>query len=243
MPRTHVDRRDFLRYSLLAAGYSLSAGGILIAPLVNALGKVPKKLKDGESIFTLSGKVRVDGKSADSKTMITPDSKIETGSNSQLVFVVGKDAHILRENSQLTLTKGNSQIESSIKLAQGKILSVFGKRKADEVKLNVKTTTATIGIRGTGVYFESHEDHSYVCTCYGQTSISSVNDSQSKEIVTTKHHDSPRYITKDGKPGQFIQAAPVKNHTDEELMIIEALVGRAPPFSSLMSYDSPRRGY
>lgn len=243
MKENQLNRRDFVRYSLMAAGYSLTAGSALLAPLVQALGKIPKKLDDDESIFTLSGKVKVNGQAVNASRIITANDTIETGSNSQLIFVVGKDAHILRENSKLILSEGGSDIEAGLQLAKGKVLSVFGKRDASEKALTVKTTTATIGIRGTGVYSESHDDHSYVCTCYGQTSITSLSDPSSQEIVTTTHHDSPRYILKDGKAGQLIESAPMKNHSDEELMIIEALVGRAPPFSSLKQYNAPRRGY
>jgi hypothetical protein len=35
----------------------------------------------------------------------------------------------------------------------------------------------------------------------------------------------------------------MKNHTDEELMLIEQLVGRKPAFSTLKSYTAPRKGY
>jgi hypothetical protein len=243
MEKYQFDRRNFIRLSLLSAGYSLTAGSSLLAPIVQAVGRIPNKLGADESIFTLSGKIKVDGKDATQSTIITPNSTVETGSNSQLIFVVGKDAHILRENSKLVLTEGDSNIESGLQLAKGKILSVFGKRDESEKSLNIKTTTATIGIRGTGVYTEAHEDHSYVCTCYGTTHIASNSDSSSSEIVKTFHHDAPRYVLADGKQGKRIEAAPMKNHTDEELMLIEALVGRTPPFNSLRGYNKPRKGY
>ncbi len=237
------DRRKFIRYSLLSAGYSLTAGSALLAPLIEALGKVPKKMNDDESIFQLSGRVKVDGKQANEKTIITPNSTIETESNGGLIFVVGKDAHILRENSKIVLTKNDSKLEEGLQLTKGKVLSVFGKRAEGEAGYNISTTTATIGIRGTGVYSESYSDRSYVCTCYGKTAIRSNTDPDSAELVETTHHDSPRFILKDGKAGKLIEPAPMMNHTDEELMLIEALTGREPPFSSLKQYNSPRRGY
>ncbi len=243
MDRTFNSRRQFLQISLIAAGYSLTASSALFAPLVSALGKIPRELKDGESIFSLSGKVKVNGKPANEKTIITTNSIVETAEDSQLIFVVNKDAHLVRENSKIVLTSDGSKLEENLQLVKGKMLSVFGKRNKSEQTLKIKTTTATIGIRGTGVYFESHPDHSYVCTCYGQAALNSITDPASSEIVTTTHHDSPRYILAEGKPGKLIAEAPVKNHTDEELMLIEALVGRAPPFSSLQQYSAPRRGY
>ena len=49
------------------------------------------------------------------------------------------------------------------------------------------------------------------------------------ETVTTRHHEAPRYIMAAGAP-QMVMAAPVINHTDAELILLESLVGRQPPF-------------
>lgn len=63
------------------------------------------------------------------------------------------------------------------------------------------------------------------------------------ETIRSLHHDAPRYILADGNAGKLITPAPMKNHDDEELMLVEALVGRTPPFSSVMNYRGGRRGY
>ena len=49
------------------------------------------------------------------------------------------------------------------------------------------------------------------------------------QVVKTTHHESPLQLTESGgamqsRPGGF------KNHTDAELVMLEALVGREPPF-------------
>ena len=62
-------------------------------------------------------------------------------------------------------------------------------------------------------------------------------------MITSKHHDAARYIFADSQGGQIITEAPMKNHEDEELMLIEALVGRTTPFSSLMGYSDLRKKY
>jgi hypothetical protein len=48
--------------------------------------------------------------------------------------------------------------------------------------------------------------------------------------VRTKQHDQPRFIYGKGMP-RMLEAAPVVNHTDLELQMLEALVGRKPPFA------------
>jgi hypothetical protein len=47
--------------------------------------------------------------------------------------------------------------------------------------------------------------------------------------VRTRHHEQPRYIMAQGAP-QMIMNAPVVNHTDAELVLLESLVGRSVPF-------------
>lgn len=48
-----------------------------------------------------------------------------------------------------------------------------------------------------------------------------------KETVKTNHHDEPRYIY---SKKNIIVKAPVINHTDLELIMLEELVLREPPF-------------
>jgi hypothetical protein len=52
------------------------------------------------------------------------------------------------------------------------------------------------------------------------------------------------YIVKDGGAGKNIRDAPFINHTDQELSLIETLVGRKTPFVfSGSTYTGPRRTY
>ncbi|MBC7944587.1 MAG: hypothetical protein H7X91_04850 [Burkholderiales bacterium] len=71
------------------------------------------------------------------------------------------------------------------------------------------------------------------------------DDPGSKEIVATKHHDKPLYILGGSQNrGNNIRRAPFINHTDEELSLIETLVGRTVPFVfSAREYEKPRREY
>lgn len=89
--------------------------------------------------------------------------------------------------------------------------------------------TATIGIRGTAAYVEDMGERSYVCTCYGVADIAAADDPAVRETVRTKHHDEPRYVYPAGA-AQRIVPAPVINHSDAELVLLESLVGREPPF-------------
>lgn len=237
-------RREFL-VNALSAGAFIACGsmGIAMPASANIFGKVPRQVPPGKSIFNLTGDVRVNGALANEDTLIKADDTVETGARSQAIFVVGKDAFILHSNTKLKVA-GNGLLLNNLRLFTGRMLSVFGKRGRDEGGLAVVTSTATIGIRGTGVYFESEPDLSYVCTCYGVTSLMSTSDPSSHEKIASQHHDAPRYIAADGAKGKRIRPAPMINHTDLELMLIEELVGRVPPFAVAdTDYSAPRRGY
>lgn len=240
-------RREFLVNALTAGMFAATGAMGLLMPTgvaqASIFGKVPRKVPKGKSFFDLSGEVRVNGEPADENTLIKGEDTVETGEKSQAIFVVGKDAFILHSNSKLKLS-GTGILLNNLRLFTGRLLSVFGKRGKNEPSLAAVTSTATIGIRGTGVYFESEPDLSYVCTCYGVTSLISTADPESKETIASQHHDAPRYIAADGTKGKRIRPAPMKNHTDLELMLIEELVGRVPPFAVAdTDYSAPRRGY
>ena len=202
-----------------------------------ALGDVPRRLPEGRSIYKLKGQVTVDGQLATLETPIGPNSLIRTGANSRVIFAVANDAFLLRSNSELKMGSSGGLLVEGMRILTGRILSVFGEREAPHT---ITAATATIGIRGTGVYVESEPGQTYVCTCYGQTRVAaSADPNQSRDIETT-YHDKPLYILASGS--QLIRSAPVINHTDAELALIESLVGRKTPFPASAGYKIPGTG-
>lgn len=214
-------RRAFL-LKALAAGL-LAAGG-LPGARAQFFGRKPQRMPAGQSIYEATGAVTVNGQAASAATRIGAADRIETGKGAQLIFVVGFDAFLVRENSRLELAGGGG-IVNTLRLATGALLSVFGAGAKQVI-----TATAATGVRGTGLYVESEPERSYVCTCYGEVLISAVDDANTSERIVSRHHDAPRYVLKPGA-ARRIQPAPFINHTDVELALIEALVGRTPPFS------------
>ena len=238
-------RREFLVQALTAGAFAATGAMGLLLPQAQAsiFGKTPRKVEEGKSFFSIEGDVRVNGQPATEQTLINISDTVQTGAKSQAVFVVGKDAFILRSNSELKLA-GSGALLSNMRLVTGKLLSVFGKRGKKEPKLALTSPTATIGIRGTGVYMESDPDMTYLCTCYGVVNMSSTEDPGSQETIAAQRHDAPRYIMAKGEAGKRIRPAPMINHEDIELLLIEELVGRTPPFSiSDEGYSAPRKGY
>lgn len=211
-------------------------------------GTKPAKLPASQSIYGLSGDVKVNNQAATLSTPIKPGDVLQTGTNSEVIFVVNTHSMILRGDSHLTIEPAERPSSDSsisalliggLRLVTGKLLSV-----SRNSPMTVKTPTATIGIRGTGFYIEADPDLSYFCTCYGQTEVQANADPESRESIVAAHHDRPVYIAKDGGTGKNIRNAPFQNHTDQELALIETLVGRKTPFVfSKDAYSGPRRQY
>lgn len=198
----------------------LAAAGVI----GSSYGLIAKALAaENRQGFTLvKGKVTVDGKPAIVGQIVRPGQKIATGPASEAVVVIGQDAFMLRENSEFGIEPGVSVM--ALRYISGKILSVFG--KGDK---QLRTPTASIGIRGTACYIEAESSRTYFCLCYGEAELTPLADPAQKETIRTEHHEHPLYVGGKEAPVMMAQA-PVINHTDAELVMLESLVGRKPPF-------------
>jgi hypothetical protein len=217
-----TSRRSLLK-GAAGAGLALNLGwaGELLAQ-----GRV------APGVRTVTGEVTVNGVAASAGMAVRAGDSVVTGPNGDVVFVVGRDAFMVRSDSQVELLRrGNSPLLTGLRILSGRILSVFspGRRRV------IQAETATIGIRGTAVYVEAERERTYVCTCYGTVEIASRDDPSAREIIRTKHHDQPRYVMGMGAP-QMLMGAPIVNHTDAELILLEGLVGRKPPFGTSPPY-------
>jgi hypothetical protein len=210
-----IERRQWIIGSTL-----LSLQFVLLRRAL-ALGSVEK------GVARVRGDARVNGAPAKEGMDIKAGDVITTGPGGELVFVMGGDAFLVRANARVEVQgQKGSLIAAGLRIITGAVLSVFrpGERKT------VQTPAATIGIRGTGVYVEAEARRTYVCTCYGEAEIVPVDDPSERETVRTRQHEQPRYVMAKGAP-KMIMGAPVINHTDAELTLLESLVGRQPPFA------------
>jgi hypothetical protein len=204
-------RRDLLK----AAAAALPAGLVPIFLVRDALAQ--GRLERG--VYRLRGEVRVNSAPSRQGAEMRAGDTVDTGPDAEIVFVVGRDAVLVRRNSNVML------LQEGLRVISGAMLSVFG----TGIRREIQTTTATIGIRGTAAYVEAEPERTYVCTRYGEAVLEPRADPAAAETVRTRHHDEPRYIMAAGAP-QMVMRAPVVNHTDAELILLESLVGRQPPF-------------
>lgn len=201
-------RREFLiRCAVLGAGLMLPG----------------KALAGG--LQQIAGSVAVNGNPATGATQVRALDIVTTGAGGSAILVMGKDAMLIRANSEVELLgKPKTVVLTGLRMLTGALLGVFGKGGGRRLI----TSTATIGIRGTGIYMEASAEQTYFCTCYGDVLIEDQHRGE-KRLVLSGYH-SPNIVYAEKKDGAMMQKAQFINHTDDELVMLEKLVGRKPPF-------------
>lgn len=196
--------------------FLLGAAALLVVREALAAGTLEK------GVYRVRGAARINELAARPGMDVKPGDAVVTAAGGEIIFVVNRDAFLLRENSRLEVGAAAANV---FRIITGALLSVY----QPGVRKTLYAQNATIGIRGTGVYVESGADKTYVCTCYGEAELTPLADPGARETVRTRHHEQPRYILPKGAP-QMTMKAPVINHTDAELAMLESLVGRTAPF-------------
>lgn len=177
-----------------------------------AMGMAEGRLHQAE------GEVRINGRIAEAGAAVAAGDLIGAGPGGRAVFTLGDDAFLLRSDGAVSVSDRDGVRELS--LERGRVLSVFGPKR-----ITLKTSHASVGIRGTGAYLEAEPAETRLCLCYGAALLTPLGRPAKAEELRTRHHDSPRRI-RGGAMEPYKQA----DHTDEELVMLEALLGRVPPF-------------
>lgn len=209
---TQLQRRQFLTG---AAALPLA----LYLPISNAKSK-----KLTGIIHELEGDVFINKRLATQTSSIQAGDRLTVAYGGRLVFSMGEDSYLLQEGSSLEVASKDNVIVSGLRLLTGGLLSVFGQR---EKTTRIYTHTATIGIRGTGVYLKSQPDNLYFCTCYGKTDLHLGHNHD--EHIESTHHNAFN-ITGKSERSMTMTATEVVDHTDDDLRLLERYSGRKPPF-------------
>ena len=177
----------------------------------------------------LAGEVTLNGFPVSRNSALQPGQTLATGADGHIRFTIGTDAFFLRPNSRLRLdgSQPSQPLIDFLRLVTGALGATFERG----MRRSIVTHTATIGIRGTGVYIEAGPDITYACTCFGAAEISSTPTGSMMEsvAVATENHQA-RHIRAESAMGMRITHAGFERHTNEEMAALEALVGRPNPF-------------
>lgn len=232
-----MDRRQLLQ-RLGAAG--LLAGGGVMGLLQRALAAGANPVPPG--LHKLKGSIAVNGQPAREGQLILPGDTVVTAKDGEAIYVIGQDAFLQRGGSTVSFgTQLGKGAVDFMRVLSGRILSVFG--KGDRA---IVFSTATIGIRGTACYIEekvgvdgtaNERAPTYFCLCYGEALVTPSAAPSEAKIITTTHHDHPLYLSNDMKMPSMMVDASVINHTDAELILLENLVDRWPPFYGKTNYS------
>jgi hypothetical protein len=197
-------RRKFL-------GQALAGGTLLSFPAA------VRAVQLGE----VMGELYVNGFRAPPGTVIKPGDRVLTGPDTSQSFAIGQDAFRMRPLTSLQI-EGNVFV-AGLRVLTGGLLGVFGRGGTR----TIRTATLTAGIRGTGIYVEASSIMSYFCTCYGEVDLECVTYKSRLTVKADNHKANFVYGKVDS--GRSIVTAPVVNHTNEELMALEKMVGRVSP--------------
>ena len=223
----HPTRRALIRALLMAGGFAPAM--LYLLQTANANSKVPVI----PGFQEINGDVRLNGKKPNIHQLVSLGDVVTTGAGASTIIIIGQHAYMMRENAEIEFygedfaqsPEGLEETVSGIiKIISGAVLSVFGKTDT-----TISTPLVSIGIRGTACYVDSMPDRTYACVCYGKANLVGAGDNRQLETVSTTYHDAPRYIYKAGSKKR-IEVAPVINHSDIELRLLEKLVNRRPPF-------------
>jgi hypothetical protein len=245
----YLGRRLFLRRSLLGAG-----AAVLLMPFAAAAQQKPPA-------HVLKGDVRINGRRANTRSNIRPGDTVKTGADGEMRFVINEDVYLLRSNSELQVegVAGRITVFSGLLLVSGGLAAAF----ASGIERRIATPTATAGIRGTGVYLEASGSSTYFCTCYGTVELQARGSAEKSRVVAARHEartigaygESGGQGAESGESGEsggqgrapgaarggLIRPAPFINHTDQEMIALEAAVGRPNPFEGKTAPASPGR--
>lgn len=229
-------RRQTIK-SLSLAGLLANGGlmGFMQRALANGTHPAPPGL------HKLKGRVTVNGQIAHAGQLLKPGDTVVTAANSEAIYVIDQDAFLQRGDSTVNFGQTAANF---MRIVSGRLLAVFGTGERQ-----IKFATATIGIRGTACYIEEEpakvgaggtattQARTYFCLCYGEALVIPAAAPEQQETIRTSHHDHPLYLYDDRQMPSMMVTAPVINHTDAELILLENLVGRWPPFYGKV--DSP----
>jgi hypothetical protein len=214
-------RRRFLLAAAAFAGYGLNSP---------AIGQ------SRSNIVELVGDAQLNGTRMRSDDIVQTGDRIRTGPNSRVTLVIGASALHLRQNTQLEIGRGAMlNFISVLRLVSGAMATVFEK---DRDIRRIRTATATIGIRGTGVYTEAQPERTYFCNCYGTTDVIAGTE---RIENTTQYHDSFWASSIAPRNGKAIWKAPALNHGDEELEMLARLVQQPVGWAGMPEADRTKK--
>lgn len=187
------------------------------------MGGLPAALAQQRSnLVELVGDAVVNGKRLLPGQTLQTGDEIQTGPASTLIFVIGDSSFQVRQNSHFSLERGNTLTTvSQLRLHAGAVASVWGANSRHQII----TPNLNAGFRSAGVYtevFETREQHSYLCNCYGTLTLSAGKE---KTVSTSTYHEA-FWALAESSESEVLMPADSIRHADEELEFLARLISQ-----------------
>lgn len=196
---------------MLRRRFLLLAGSLLLAALPAAGAGVQGEVR------MLEGEAWRNDLPLKAGDAVAAGDLLRTGTASRLVVRLEGDVYLLRSNSILQL-EPKGFLTGSLRLLSGALLAVFAPGNKQ-----IMTPAVTAGIRGTGLYAEVSGEGTYFCLCYGEVDLKPGHSGDLPFRLKARHHQAHSFALTGG-----IKKSPLRDHSDDELAILEALAGRTP---------------
>ncbi|MGE4232018.1 MAG: FecR domain-containing protein [Bacteriovoracia bacterium] len=153
-------------------------------------------LKVGDPIF--AGDMIKTSKGGSAKLLIDNDIAVK----------VGPETEFLVEN------KGTKK--TSVTVYVGMLMSKVRSLVKDKVDYEVKTPNATMGVRGTTFFVKQMpKKPTFLCVCEGKVDLAW---KKGKTQITTKHHDSPKWVFPTS--AKLVPGGMGKDHNDQDAVAL-----------------------
>jgi hypothetical protein len=180
------------------------------------------------NIHQLRGEVFINNRSASLSSRIAAGSKIVVSHGGELAFSIGNDAFLLKGGTAVELVGGSPL--SGLRLLTGSMLASLESRSKP---FRLVSSMAIVAVRGGAVYLSAEPHRLYTCSCYGETDLRIGRHRQQISASSHTAHEivkNPSGKTGDKMAGLALNDMDVIDHTDDELRMLESLVGRVPAF-------------
>lgn len=193
---------------------ALAAAGLAFLPQMAFSQDAP--------VRNLVGKLDIDGFKKQTNGSTRFQVKAE---DTQTAFSIGGDAFLANDKFVAEFEVSQTGVVAGLAITAGQVLSVFKPITGRETAL--ETPNASASIRGTGCFVDVETDapKTYLCCCYGEVAVQNSTTGEA-QILKNAYHTA-RFITPEGNFAAVPYDAPL-NHYDDQLVSLEAAVGREP---------------
>jgi hypothetical protein len=171
-------------------------------------------------IYDFMPPVLINGKIASKHSPIHFGDEIITGSRGRIAIKLDGNVYRMGHQSHLLLPKEDKD-NIIVNFIFGSLLAVF----RHDAHKEIRTRTAVLGVRGTGLYLQEDNHETYLCTCYGDVDFADKDDAENFARIHADYHNAVDF---NHHSHRFSKRTMI-NHDTPELVELETYASRLPP--------------